>query len=100
MSNYPFAYAEGFEDADPNWSTIAIKYGKVLLIRLNCKCNRDITGGATVIYLQGGSVYHNIFEGTQLGTFILQDGIIMFSSIGTIKAGEWIRGCIVTLLSN
>ncbi len=98
VNNYPFTYADGFMDSDDYWKTIAVKFGKILLIIINCKCNHDIEIELPVIYLQGERFFYNIFSQNGHGTFILYNETISISPSSTIKAGEWMRGCIFTFL--
>lgn len=96
MTEYPFTYADGFSDADAYWTTKAYKCGHIVFVRINCKCNRDISGVETMLHIK--SAIHNLFEARNGGDFIVMRDHIEIQPATVIKSGQWIRGCIITLI--
>lgn len=97
---YNFTYADGFSDADANWTTRAYRHGNIVIMRINCKCNSDITGYVPLLYINTttyNTMVPYVSESFTCGRFIIGGNKVAIEGVN-IKAGSWIRGCIITFI--
>ena len=95
-----FTYADGFSDADANWTTRAYRHGNIVIMRINCKCNSDITGYVPLLYINTttyNTMVPYVSESFTCGRFIIEGNKVAIEGVN-IKAGSWIRGCIITFI--
>ncbi len=101
MSELPFEYSNGFTDADNNWRTSFIKCGKVIMVRINCKCSEliPVNSQRNVIYTDINIQKDFIIMVTYGIMTFYASGYLAISAQQEIPANNWIHGYFFALLN-
>lgn len=97
----PFTYENGFTDADNNWRTSFLKCGKVIMVRINCKCNEliPVNSQRTILSL-GVNMCKDFFMWATYGMMVMYaNGYLRITAQQEIPVNSWIHGYFVTLLN-
>ncbi len=101
VSELSFVYENGFTDADNNWRTSFLKCGKIIMVRINCKCSELIPVNLqrNVIYTDINMQKDFIIMVTYGAMTLYANGCLSINAYQEIPANSWIHGYFVTLLN-